>query len=338
MSPRRVVPLLVVLGVGGFLVYRFVLSPPPAPEGDLAASGTVEATDAQLGFQIAGRLVVVAPREGERVAAGAELARLDDAELLARRDQALAQVAAARALVAELQAGSRPEEVAQARAGVAAAGERVGDAERDVERATLLYGGKAVSREALDKATFGLELARRQREQASEQLRLIEAGPRQERIDAARAQLAQAEAVVATLDVALANTRLLAPFAGLVTVRHREPGEIVAPGTPVVTLLDPADRWVRIYVPENRLGKVAIGEPATIRADTFPDKRYAGEVAFIASEAEFTPKNVQTTEERVRLVYAVKVRVVDDAALELKPGLPADVWLGIRTQPGAPTS
>jgi HlyD family secretion protein len=184
-----------------------------------------------------------------------------------------------------------------------------------------------VSREALDKAQLALDLLSAQRDQAGEQLSLFERGPRRERIDAARAQVAAAEAAVAGLDALLDHHRLRAPFAGLVTVRHREPGEIVPAGAAVVTLLDPGDRWVRIYVPENRLAAVQIGQKAAIRSDTFPGRSYEGEVSFVASEAEFTPKNVQTQEERVRLVYAVKVRVTGDPGFELKPGLPADVEL-----------
>jgi len=326
MSPKRIVPPVLLLAVGGFLVWRFLLAPPPAANG-LAASGTVEATEARLGFEGAGRIVALAVREGDRVAAGQEIARLDEVELAARRAQAVAQVEAAGARLAELEAGFRREEVAQAAAAAAAAAESVADAERDLERTRTLFEGKAVAREALDKVALALELARRQREQADEQLALVRRGARPEQIAAARAQVAQAEAALATLDALLAKTRLLAPFDGVVTVRHREPGEIVAPGAPVVTLMNPEDRWVRIYVPENRLGRVALGQPAEIVSDTFADRTYAGEVAFVASEAEFTPKNVQTTEERVRLVYAVKVRITGDPSLELKPGLPADVTL-----------
>ena len=190
-----------------------------------------------------------------------------------------------------------------------------------------LIARRAVAREVLDKATLALDLARRQRDQAAEQLALLEQGPRPERIAAARAQLGAASAAVATLDATLANSILVAPFAGVVTLRHREPGEIVGAGAAVLTLMNPDDRWVRIYVPENRLGRVAIGQPAAITSDTYPGKRYTGEVAFIASSAEFTPKNVQTTEERVKLVYAVKVRITGDPGEELKPGLPADVTL-----------
>ncbi len=120
-----------------------------------------------------------------------------------------------------------------------------------------------------------------------------------------------------------------APFAGLVTVRHREPGEIVGAGAPVVTVLNPDDRWVRIYVPENRIGAVRVGQAARITSDTYRDRTYGGTVAAIASEAEFTPKTVQTREERVKLVYAVKVRITGDPGYELKPGMPADVRLAL---------
>lgn len=327
MSPKRIVPVVVLLAAAGFAAWNLLLKPRLAADDGLAASGTVEATDAQLGFQASGRIVELLPREGDRIEEGALVARLDASELDARRSEAAARVEAARAALAELEAGSRKEEVAQGRAALAAADERVTDARRDLERANTLFAGRAVSREAVDKAALAVELAGRQRDQAAEQLALLEQGPRLERIAAARAQLASAEAAVATLDATLANLRITAPFAGVVTVRHREPGEIVGPGAPVVTLLDPDDRWVRIYVPENRLSRVALGQRAAITSDTFPGKEYAGEVSFIASNAEFTPKNVQTTEERVRLVYAVKVRITGDREQELKPGLPADVRL-----------
>src|SRR5690606_9229148 len=138
---------------------------------------------------------------------------------------------------------------------------------------------------------------------------------------------AQAEAQIAALDASLDNAAIRAPFAGVITLRHREPGETVSPGAPVLSLLDPGDRWVRIFVREDEVGRVALGQGATIRSDSHPEKRYRGEVAHVASEAEFTPRNVQTTEERVKLVYAVRVRITGDPGFELKPGVPADVTL-----------
>ena len=118
-----------------------------------------------------------------------------------------------------------------------------------------------------------------------------------------------------------------APFDGVVTVKGREMGETVPAGAPVVTIMDLSDRWVRIYIPEDQVGAVRLGQHAEITADTYPGRRYAGQVSFIASQAEFTPRNVQTREERVKLVYAVKVKITQDPTLDLKPGVPADVTL-----------
>jgi HlyD family secretion protein len=132
---------------------------------------------------------------------------------------------------------------------------------------------------------------------------------------------------LAQVDVALEHALIIAPFDGVISVRHREPGEVVGAGAVVLTLQDPNDRWVRIFVPENRVGRLQLGQSAVISADAYPDERYRGEITFIADEAEFTPRNVQTTEERVKLVFRVKVRVVEDRYGTLKPGLPADVLL-----------
>jgi len=143
------------------------------------------------------------------------------------------------------------------------------------------------------------------------------------------ATVAQAGAAVEQLDAALEHAEVRAPFSGTVTVRHREPGETVAAGMPVLTVLNPDDRWVRIYVREDEVGRLQIGGDAVISADAYPERRYPGEVVFIADEAEFTPRNVQTTEERVKLVYRVKVRITHDASFDLKPGLPADVSLAV---------
>ncbi len=294
---------------------------------ELMAFGTVEATEGQLAFQAAGRIQAIGAREGDRVTTGQELASLDRSELNARRAQLVAQLAVARAGLAELQSGFRAEEIAQGRAGLRAAEEQVGDAERDLERTALLYDGGAVSREALEKSEFALSLSRIQADERREALGLLEAGPRPERVTAQAAQVAAAEAGIQVVDATLSFAMITAPFDGVVTVRHREPGETAPPGAPVLTLMNPDDRWVRIYVREDRIGRVALGQSATITSDSYPDRTYEGRVTFIASEAEFTPKNVQTPEERVKLVYAVKVQVVGDPAFELKPGMPADVRL-----------
>lgn len=247
-----------------------------AVDGDgLFASGTVEATEAQLGFRAPGQIQLIKVREGETVEREQLLARLDTRETEARLAQARAQ---AQATVA-----------------------RLAESRRDLERSKTLLAGNAIAQETYDKSMLASSIA--------------------------EADYAQAQANVRALEAVLANMAIHASLGGTVTVRHREPGETVSAGMPVFTVMNPDDRWVRIYIPENRVGAVHLKQKAAISTDTFPDKRYGGEVAYIASEAEFTPKNVQTSEERVKLVYAVKVRITDDPRFELKPGMPADVRL-----------
>jgi HlyD family secretion protein len=328
MTRRRLIPIIAaaaaLLAVAAYLLVRH-----HGGNGVLLASGTVEATEAALGFQVPGRIDWVGPHEGDRVRAGDTLAALDRTELTARLAQARAQAAAARALLTELEAGSRSEELAQAREAARAAEDRYVDAQRDHGRVARLFQGGAVSQEALDKAQLALDVAQSQRDQADQQLQLVQSGPRKERIAAQRAVVAQAEAAVHQVDATLSNAVIAAPFDGVISVRDREPGETVGAGAPVLTELNLGDRWVRIYISEDRIGAVKLGQAATISADTYPGKTYGGAVSFIASEAEFTPRNVQTTEERVKLVYAVKVRITGDANNDLKPGMPADVRLEI---------
>ena len=184
-----------------------------------------------------------------------------------------------------------------------------------------------MSQEMLDQAETGAAVSEAAVDQARQAVRILEDGARPERLAAQRAVVAQGEAMVAQVEAALSNAVITVPFPGRVTVRHKEPGETVAPGLPVLTLMDPEDRWVRIYVREDRIGEVALGQGATISSDTYPERSYTGQVVFIADQAEFTPRNVQTTEERVKLVYAVKIRITGDPSHDLKPGIPADVVL-----------
>ncbi|HUF75483.1 MAG TPA: HlyD family efflux transporter periplasmic adaptor subunit [Longimicrobiales bacterium] len=321
---RILVPLLLV---GVAAVAWYVTRGADGADGTLVASGTVEATDADLGFQAPGRVQTIDAREGDAVAAGTELARLDTRELEAGLAAARAQVDAAEARLAELERGARPQEVATTQAAARSAEQRADEARREAERARTLFEGGAISRQALDRAETALRVATAALDQAREQHGLLVEGPRVETIRAQRAAVAQARANVERAEAALANAVVRAPFAGVVTVRHREPGEAVTPGAPVLTLLDRDDRWVRIYIRGDQIGLVQLGMAAAIRSDTYPDRAYEGEVVFIGSEAEFTPRNVQTTEQRTRLVYPVKVRITGDPGFELKPGVPADVTL-----------
>jgi membrane fusion protein YbhG len=324
MNPKlRIITFAsVVIAIIAWLVVR------AQGDGDaVMASGTIEATEAVLGFVTPGRIDSIGVREGQTVTRGTVLAWLDQNELAARRRAAEAQLSSAQARLRELEAGFRSEEVAQGRAAVRAASERQADAQREYERAERLFEGGAISEQQRDRTATNLEVAEAERDRAAEQLQLFERGFRSEQVASQRAMVQQTEANLSQVDVALEHALIIAPFDGVISVRHREPGEVVGAGAAVLTLRDPNDRWVRIFVPENRVGRLQLGQSAVIFADAYPEERYRGEIAFIADEAEFTPRNVQTTEERVKLVFRVKVRVVEDLGGTLKPGLPADVLL-----------
>ena len=327
MTKRRRIVIVVAAVLVPIILLRLTVFGPQSRMGPISASGTVEATEADLGFQVPGRIEQVVVREGDETDSLMELAWLDRAEAVARREAANAQVAAARAVLAELRSGFRSEEIAQGRAALRAAEQRLTNTRRDYERTKRLYEGGAVSRQALDHQETSLALATAEYEGAQEQLSILETGPRQERIAAQRAAVAQAEASLAQAEAVLNNTIIRSPFPGTISARHREPGETVPAGAPVITLVNLADRWVRIYVREDEVGRLQIGQAASITADAYPDSVYQGRVTFIADEAEFTPRNVQTTAERVKLVYRVKIQITGDPSYDLKPGIAADVQL-----------
>ena len=323
-SPRVLLPVLALVVLAAAVLWWLARGDGVA---SLAASGTVEATETDLGFPLSGSVERIAFREGDGVARGDTLAWLESEALRGRRAGAAAALEATRARLAELEHGFRPQEVAQARAAARATGQRLEEARLDGERARALFEGDAISRREFDRAETALVTAQADMDRARAQLELVLEGPRAEQIAVQRALVEQAEAALRQADAELAHTRIEAPFGGIVTIRHREPGETVPAGAPIVTVMDPTDRWVRIYVREDAIGRVSIGQSARIASDSWPDREYDGEVTFIASQAEFTPATVQTEEERVKLVYAVKVRVTGDPGDELKTGTPADVRL-----------
>ncbi len=294
--------------------------------GPLVVSGNVEVTEAQLGFKIPGRVIARPVTEGDRIRTGELVARLDDSEQTEELALRKAEFTGAAAALAELEAGSRPEEIAAAEATLRSAeAERV-RARLEFARQQELRRKNAIADRDLESAEAQLKVAEARTAEAAARLKLVREGPRVEDIEQGRARVAQARAAVALAQTQLENTRLISPLSGVVLSKDIEPGEYVSPGTPVVTVADLAHVWVRAYVNETDLGRLRHGEKVDVRTDAFPHKVFHGTIGFISSEAEFTPKTVQTTEERVKLVFRIKVDIAnpDD---ELKPGLPADVYI-----------
>lgn len=293
-------------------------------DGSLSLYGNVEVTESNIGFKTAGRIERLLAEEGQRVNKGDLLASIDSSELESIVLQNRARLNEAKVRLDELNAGPRHQEVEQAKATVKTAEAELNKARRDYERAEVLFKNGAISAQQIDSAKKGYDVAGSQHQKSLEVLSLVKEGARKEEIKAARDRVQQAAALLKASEERRKDTILYAPVSGVVQKRSMEMGEIVSPGVPVYTIGDMENPWIKVYVKEDRLGLVKLGQKAGVTVDSYPGKIYEGKVTFISSEAEFTPKNVQTQEERVKLVFGVKVAVknVND---ELKPGMPADV-------------
>jgi len=292
--------------------------------GAIRVSGNIEITTVELSFKVPGRVRERLVDEGETIAAGQTVARLDPEDLRHEVDVRKAEAEAARAALSELETGYRKEEIAQAEAVLRRVGAEAERIRVDFGRQQRLYRKGVISGRDYDASKAAYEASRASVREAKERLNLLQSGPRRETIEQARARLREAEALLDLAKTRLGYADLVSPAAGFVLSKNIEPGEQVAAGTPVITvgLLD--DTWVRAYISETDLGRVKLGQQATVTTDTYPGKKYPGTVSFISQEAEFTPRSVQTEKERVKLVYRIKV-VIPNRERELKPGMPADV-------------
>ena len=291
----------------------------------------------------------VSRNKAEVEAARAALSKLEAGSRPQEIAEARAAASQAQARLQELENGSRPQEIAAAQAAYQSA--RV-DAKRladDLGRYDGLYKKQLVSTQQYEAARTASEMADARTRQAKEQLDLLKEGPRKEviaqardayaqaeqrytlakigprkeDIDQARARLGQARESLSLAETRLGYATLISPLSGMVLSKSIEPGEYVSPGTPIVTVADLVNVWVRGYVNETDLGRVKLGQAVRVTADTYPGKVYDGRISFISSQAEFTPKSVQTEKVRVKLVYRIKVDI-KNPNMELKPGMPVD--------------
>jgi HlyD family secretion protein len=293
---------------------------------DLTLYGNIDIREANLAFNASEHIREILVQEGDRVERGQILARLHTKKLEATVAAAEAALQAQDQALARLQAGSRPEEIRRARAQLDALKARARTAQITYERQQKLAQLKLAATEDLDQARATSDAAEGEMQAAEESYALAVAGPRAEDIAQARAELAGRRANLDLAREQLADATLTAPAAGIVRDRLLEPGDLASPQTPVLTLALVDPLWVRAYVPEPDLWHVAEGRAAEIRTDSFPGKVYRGWVGFVSPSAEFTPKNVETTDLRTRLVYQVRVFVCDPQG-ELRLGMPATVTI-----------
>jgi multidrug resistance efflux pump len=300
---RLILPLILIVGIFAWLVLR------GGGGEDLVYSGTIEARDARVGSLVGGRVLEVLVEEGDSVAAGQLLVRLDGEMIASQVKEQEARVAQAKAAFDRVVSGPRREQIERARI----EWER---AEKERKRQESLLKQALTSDEAYDAAAAASQSAF----QAYEELRK---GSRSEDERQARAAYDEALSRLAYLKRQLAETEVRSPARGMVQTMDLRPGDLVLPNQAVVSILEPDQLWVRVFVPETRLGMVRVGQAASVFIDTFPERAFPARVISISARAEYTPRNVQTAEQREDQVFAIKLDV--EPAPELKAGMTATV-------------
>ena len=294
--------------------------------GTIHASGHIEATEIRLAAKVGGRLLDSPLEEGDTITAGELVAQLETVDAEHQLAQARANAEAADAQLRLLLAGSRAEDLRRAEDQMAQAQAELDAARRDLDRLSGLADRGSATEKSRDDAPTRKEIAERAVAAARAQLDKLVAGPRRQEIEAARAQRASAEAMVAAVEQQIIDATVLAPSDGVVTIRIAEPGEVLPPGATIAVLTDLARPWLTVWIDEPSLSRVTLGQSVTVRVDG-SDQSFEGTVSFISPVAEFTPKNVQTPDERAKLVFRVKVRL-DNTDGIFKPGMPADAHFG----------
>lgn len=314
------------------------------PSDRLRVSGHVEATETRLAPEVGGRILTLTVKEGDRVQAGQPVLTLDTRDVHLAIDRVKAEQASAEAQLRLVQAGARVEDIRQAqaqvetaRADVSAAKSELQAAEQDLERFDTLLKNNSGSRKQRDDAATRRDVSRdrvtsseSRVRTADEVLAKLRAGARREEVDAARARVATVTAQLAPLEKTIADATLQSPVAGLVTEKLVEVGEIIAPRAPVVVLVDLDHAWADVFVPEPAIPRITIGQTATVFTDA-GGSGIAGTITYISPKAEFTPRNVQTAEERSKLVYRVRISV-DNKDGVLKQGMPVEAEITLSPQ------
>jgi HlyD family secretion protein len=339
---KRLILILLCVAVAAGVYFYPRLAKKTAPANQIILSGNIEAHESMVSFKVQGRIVKLPVEEGQQVAQGALLAQLEDADLeqKVRIDEASVEVR--KSNLALTLAGTRQQEIRASQQAVMDAQADLDEKKLDNQRADALYAKDEISTQDRDLAATALKRSEANFKAAEQRSNEAVEGSRKEDIAIARANLNQADANLGLSRIDLSYTTLRAPAAGVITVRQAELGEVVSPGSPVVTLADLDHIWLRAYIAETDLGRIHWGQDATITTDTYPGKQYHGRISFISPDAEFTPKSVQTYKERVTLVYRIKIDI-DNPNHELKPGMPADARLELAPEstsalPAAPGS
>ena len=301
-----------------------------AGDGVIKLNGRIESANVDLGPKVSGRVVEVLVREGDRVKAGALLVRLDLGETAIAVEREAAGVRSATARAQDLQEGSRDEEIAAAEAEVRDRRTVVQGAVTESERQRFLLDKKVGTRRDFDRAQIELARARAALQGAEQKLALVREGSRAKQTAAAQAEADRAAASLKQSVTVAKESEVRAPADGVIVHRLAEPGQLLAPGQPAITLAFADRLFVRTFIPETQLGRVKTGMPARVTVDAFPNREFAARITEISPDAEFTPKAVETKNERVNLVYGAKADLDRGWNEPLVPGQPAEVRVQVQ--------
>lgn len=319
---KRVAIILVVLllASGGYWGYHEYLV---RDSSAIEATGTIEATTVDLGARLPGAIKTISVEAGDTVSRGQLVAELSRNDLLAQRERDALTVLKAEAALADLLSGARDHEIREATLALDTARVNYNQVAADFERMESLYQAEAIPGSDYENAANRLKLAENQVEVARARLSLLESGGRPQQINAARTEVERSKAILKAADAMLEDLKIVSPLAGEVLSRNYEEGEYVNPGASVVTIADLSDMWIRVYIPTDDLPHIRLGQQVsfTVSGD---DGVFTGVVEQIASKGEYTPKTIQTKQERANVVFGVKIRIKDGDGV-LKPGMPADV-------------
>lgn len=295
----------------------------------LKLSGFIEGKEVEISSRIQGQIKEIFVDEGERVKERDRIALIDCSDYEIQKKQIEALVESASANLKIIEKGARSEDLKMAEELKKQAEANLRSAEKDFNRAKRLFDEKSITEKQWEDAKTRYELAMANFRQAEENLKKIKRGARKEEIELARAKLKEVLALLDSVEKRIRECEILSPMDGIVSVKLREKGEMVSPGTPIVKILNTEKVYLYVYIPERDLGMVKVGDYAEVSVDSFPEKKFIGKVVFISPEAEFTPKQIQTEDERTKLVFKAKIELENKDGI-FKVGMPADAFIKLR--------
>lgn len=321
---KRSIPFLLALSFALLPIFFLSCNKGSNKSEAIEASGLIEAVETEIRAKVQGEIKEIYAKEGDKIKKGDLLCLVDDEKLLIQLSQVRAGLEGARSKLELFKKGTKKELIAMAKSQLEEAGKELELAQKNEQRLTKLLSEGAVSEAQKEQADLRLKAAQEGHKSAGENYQLLLRGKEKEEIEMVEAEISGYQAQEQFLQSQIQDTRVISPVDGFLEIRHIEKGELALAGTLLFSLIDLNQAYVNAYLPERYVGRVKVGSPIEVISDSFPDKVFKGRVDYISDQAEFAPKNIQTKEERLKLVFRVK-SYLQNTEGELKPGMPVDV-------------